>query len=205
MDDGSKHSACRLVLALGVRDMFPDIPGFAERWGASVFHCPYCPYCHGYEIDQKPIAIIAAGDFSMHQALLLPDWGQTTLFINGAFAPDDSQRAALAKRGVAIEAQPITALEGQADVVLADGRRMSFGGIFAAPRTEVSTDVAQQLGCAFKEGPVGSFIDVNAMMQTSIAGVFACGDAARMGGSASLAVGDGAMAGVAAHRSLVSP
>lgn len=74
----------RIILATGVADDLPDVPGLRERWGKSIFHCPYC---HGYELDQGKIGVLAVSDMSMHHALMLPDWGPTTLFLNGAFVP----------------------------------------------------------------------------------------------------------------------
>ena len=196
--NGTRIEAGRLILATGVRDELPAVPGLQERWGRSVFHCPYC---HGYELDAGPIGIVAASPLAQHHGLMLPDWGTPTLFLNGAFAPTEEERAALARRGTRIEATPIARIDGVADVVLQDGRVCSMNGLFTQSRTQVSSPVARQLGCAFDEGPMGPFIRVDAMQQTSVANVFACGDAARAAGSVTLAVGDGAMAGLAAHRS----
>lgn len=189
-----------LVLASGVKDHLPEIEGVRERWGKSVFHCPYC---HGYELDQGPVGVIAVSPMSLHHGLMLPDWGPTTLLLNGAFEPDEQARQELAQRGAAIETVPIASIEGHADVVLRDGRRLSFAGLFTMPRTDIASPIAQQLGCALEEGPMGFFIRTDAMKQTSVPGVLACGDAARAAGSVALAVGDGAMAGAAAHRYLM--
>jgi thioredoxin reductase len=92
-------------------------------------------------------------------------------------------------------------IEGVADVVLADGRTLSMNGLFTQPRTHIASPIAAQLGCALVEGPTGAIIQVDAMQQTSVPNVFACGDAARAAGNVAMAVADGAMAGVAAHRS----
>ncbi|MCJ9707580.1 NAD(P)/FAD-dependent oxidoreductase [Bordetella hinzii] len=191
-------SAGRLILAVGVRDELPPVPGLAERWGRSVFHCPYC---HGYELDAGPIGIVAASPMAQHHAIMLPDWGKPTLFLNGAYAPTQEDLAALARRGTRVESTPIDRIEGAADVVLADGRILSMNGLFTQTRAHLSSHVAQQLGCEIEEGPLGEFIKVNSAQETSVPGVFACGDAARAAGSVALAVGDGAFAGLAAHRS----
>jgi thioredoxin reductase len=190
----------RLILALGVRDILPEIRGLKERWGKSVFHCPYC---HGYELNQDKIGVIAGSELSMHQALMLPDWGPTTLLLNEAFEPDSDQLAALAARGVVIERTPIEAITGHADVQLADGRSLPFSGLFALAPFEVSTAIPQQLGLDMEQGPLGATIKTDAMKETSMSGVFACGDAARPMASVALAVGDGNLAGVGAHRSLL--
>ncbi|HEY0819425.1 MAG TPA: NAD(P)/FAD-dependent oxidoreductase [Rhizobacter sp.] len=196
---GDTHvSAGRLVLATGVRDELPAVPGLAERWGRSVFHCPYC---HGYELDAGPIGIIAATPMAQHQGIMLPDWGTPTLFLNGVYTPTDDELAALARRGTRVEATPVARIEGLADVVLQDGRAYAMNGLFTQSRTHVASPIAQQLGCAMEDGPLGRFIQVDAMQQTSVANVFACGDAARAAGSVALAVADGALAALAAHRS----
>ncbi|MBD8662011.1 NAD(P)/FAD-dependent oxidoreductase [Rhizobium sp. CFBP 8752] len=196
----TRYRSRRLILALGVRDILPDIEGLKERWGKSVFHCPYC---HGYELNQGKIGVIAGSALSMHHALMLPDWGPTTLLLNQAFEPDRDQLQSLAARGVVIERSPVKALTDHADVQLVDGRTLSFSGLFALAPFEVSTSIAQQLGLDMEQGPLGATIKTDAMKETSLPGVFACGDAARPMASVALAVGDGSLAGVAVHRSLL--
>lgn len=196
----TRYRSRRLILALGVRDILPDIEGLKERWGKSVFHCPYC---HGYELNQGKIGVIAGSALSMHHALMLPDWGPTTLLLNQAFELDTDQLQSLAARGVVIERSPLKALTDHADVQLVDGRTLSFSGLFALAPFEVSTSIAQQLGLDMEQGPLGATIKTDAMKETSLPGVFACGDAARPMASVALAVGDGSLAGVAAHRSLL--
>ncbi|KQQ45330.1 thioredoxin reductase [Duganella sp. Leaf126] len=197
LNDGRDAGAQALVLATGVVDELPALPGLAERWGASVFHCPYC---HGYELMAGRIGVLAVGPLSMHHALMLPDWGQVTLFLNGAFDPDQEQLAALAARGVAIERTAVARIVGHATVELADGRALEMAGLFVMSRTHSASPLAEQLGCAMEEGPTGLFVRTDAAKATSVAGVFACGDAARAAGNVALAVADGALAGVAAHR-----
>lgn len=197
---GTTHVSRRLLLATGVRDILPEVEGLAERWGSSVFHCPYC---HGYELDQGPIGVLAGSELSMHHALMLPDWGPTTLMLNGAFEPDAEQRAALASRGTAVERIPVLRLTGHADAELADGRTLSFSGIFALAPSVQASPFAEQLGLEVEETPLGKIIRTDAMKETSMPGVFACGDAARMMASVALAVGDGNLAGAGLHRSLL--
>lgn len=198
--DGHTEHARKLVLATGVVDELPAIEGLAERWGQGVFHCPYC---HGYELGNGRIGVLAVGALSLHHALMLPDWGATTFFLNDAFVPDDAQRAALAARGVVVEAGAVARLVDTATVVLRDGRRFVMDGLFTASRTHIASPVAAQLGCAMDEGPTGAYIRTDAMQATSVRGVFACGDAARAAGNVAISVGAGAMAGAAAHQSLM--
>lgn len=200
IEGAEPREARRIIFAGGVVDQLPEIPGLAERWGNRVFHCPYC---HGYELQQGRIGVIATSAMSMHLALLLPDWGRTTLFLNEAFEPDPEQLATLAARGVTLEREPVQRIDGELDVVLRDGRVISLDGLFVPTRIDVASALPESLGCEFDEGFYGRIIRTDAMKATSVKGVYACGDAARMGGSVPLAVGDGTLAGAAAHQSLI--
>lgn len=202
IDGRRRESATRLILAMGVTDQLPDIAGLKERWGSSVFHCPYC---HGYELDQGEIGVIAASPMAIHHALMLPDWGETTFFTNGIFVPDEDQAALLSARGVRVEKDRIAEIAGHADVVLSDGRSIALTGLFTQPKLRITSDWIGKLGCSVEEGPMGASIVTDAMKQTTVRGIFACGDVARPAGSVALAVGDGAMAGAAAHRSILFP
>jgi thioredoxin reductase len=197
---GDKFYGKRLVLATGVIDELPSIEGIAERWGKSVFHCPYC---HGYELNNGRIGVLASGPLSNQHAMMLPDWGRVTLFTNGAFVPDEGQLLALGKRGVVIEAVLIKRLVGNASVELVDGRLIELDGMFTLTKTRVASPIAEQLGCEFDEGPVGFFIRTEATKATTVPGVFACGDGARMMGNVATAVADGSLAGASAHMSMI--
>jgi thioredoxin reductase len=196
----STYQARRTILAIGVTDALPNIPGLAERWGRTVFHCPYC---HGYELQQGPIAVIATSRVSLHQAQLLPEWGNVTFFLNGVLPLGEDEARMLAARGVKVEATPVAAVVDDARVVLADGRSVSFAGVFTASRTAPASQLATQLGCEHEEGLLGPFVQTDDMKTTSVPGVFACGDVARAAGNVALAVGEGALAGTAVHASLV--
>ncbi|WFE76597.1 NAD(P)/FAD-dependent oxidoreductase [Roseinatronobacter sp. S2] len=195
-----EFSGQRVLLATGVSDQLPDIAGLHERWGVSVFHCPYC---HGFELDQGHIGVIASAPMSMHQAQLLPEWGKVTFLTNNVLTLDAAQRSDLGRRGVTIEETQIMQVTGNADVELRDGRCLSFAGLFIATRTTPASPLAEAAGCTLTESPMGTQIMTSESKETSIPGIFACGDVARAPHSVSLAVGDGAWAGAQLHRSLV--
>jgi thioredoxin reductase len=196
---GDRLVAERLILALGVIDELPDVPGVAERWGQSIFHCPYC---HGYELAERHVGVLATASLSLHQAMMLPDWGKTTYFTRG-FDPSPDERAALGRRGVTIEPSSVVRIENHATVRLADDRALSFAGLFLMPRNRIAGRLVADLGLEMEEGPTGSIIKTDMMKTTSVPGVFACGDAALAAGSVAFAVADGARAGFGAHRSLI--
>jgi thioredoxin reductase len=199
--EGQAHEAKRLVLATGVIDELPEVPGLTERWGKSVF---LCPYCDGYELDNGRLGVLATGPLSVKQAMLIPDWGNTTLFTNGVFEVSGEDAADLAARGVTIETEIVSEINGErASIQLRDGRTVVLDGLFTASRTRMASPLADQLGCAFDAGPMGPFIRTDVTRETTVRSVFACGDAARAAPSISFAVGDGVAAGAAAHQSLI--
>ncbi len=192
-----------LVLALGVTDTLPAIPGLAERWGRTVLHCPYC---HGYEIGGGPIGILASSPLAAHQGGILPDWGKTTMFVEPGVTFDEEQHAMLRARGVTIETERVVELIGEGQgleaVRLADGRVVEVHALFAQSKVTIASPLAAELGLRLEEGPQGFHIAVE-MGCTSEAGVFAGGDATSAMHNATLASASGVMAGVAAHRALI--
>ncbi|GLS31436.1 Thioredoxin reductase [Mesorhizobium albiziae] len=196
-------TASRVVLATGISDTLPDIPGLKEQWGKTVLHCPYC---HGYETGGGRLGVLARNALSVHQALLVADWGDVTLFGNGIFVPDDEQMAALRKRGIGFEPAAVAGVEGGPAglaVTLAGGAAHALKAMFTAPKTAMTSPLAEQLGCSFEDGMLGPVVKVDERQQTSIKGVYAAGDMARAMHSVALAVAAGAMAGIGAHQSLV--
>lgn len=202
--DGKISSADRLILATGVRDELPSLPGLEERWGLSVLHCPYC---HGYEVADKRLGVLATHALSTHQAILVSDWGPTTWFTQGLVEPTHEEAALLEARNVSIERAPVVEVLGDAPGMtglrLADGRVVSIDALFIGPRTRMASRIAEQLGCAFDEGPLGPVIRVDELKQTSVPGAFAAGDASTSWANATFASAAGVAAGVAAHRSLI--
>lgn len=196
-ESGEWFTGKRVVLAYGVRDTLPAITGLAERWGTSVFHCPYC---HGYELSSCAIGVIAcASDPLATQALLLSEWGHVTLFCTGE-APLHGEQ--LKAQAYGVEPVPIARISSVATVQLEDGTEHEMDALFVSPKSQLSTDLAEQLGCELEDM---ACIRTNAAKQTTVEGVYACGDAARASGSIALAVGEGALAGVAVHQSLAQP
>lgn len=197
-------TAARLVLAFGISDMLPELPGLAERWGKSVLHCPYC---HGFEYAGQRLGVLQTMPMSVHQALLIADWGPTTLFLNGSEMPDLEAQGNLARRGVQIEPAQIAALVGEgtalSSLVLGDGREAAIDALYLAPPSRLNSSIAEQLGCSLDDGPFGPVIRTDAAKLTSVPGVYAAGDAARVPHNASWAAADGVTAGISLHQSLV--
>lgn len=204
LGDGGDLSARRIILAHGVSDALPDIPGLAAEWGKRVAHCPYC---HGYEFEGGPLGVLAAnGAVALHHAMLVREWGPVTLFLNGKVEPDPEMRKEFDARGVVVEPRLVSEVisgDNHLTVRLADGHAIDLAGLFTQPTSTLSSSIGEQLGCLHVDGQFGPIIKVDDLKQTTVAGVFAAGDIARPAPNVPFAVADGAMAGVATHRSLV--
>lgn len=196
----------RLILAYGVRDILPDVEGLAELWGKGVFHCPYC---HGYEVRDRPLAVLGNDPTALHQAKMIADWSDDVmLFTNGPSSIGEEGRSQLGRRGIVIEEERILRLiadgEDLAAVELVDGRRIARGGMLTSTRVVPVADLHCALGCEMTEGPLGPYVRTDERKETSVPGVFAAGDLARPMFSVSFAVADGAMAGAMTHQSLLA-
>ena len=203
-EPGQTLHAQKLLLAYGVVDILPEIPGLQERWGVTALHCPYC---HGYEVKGERLGVLSVGPFSPHQALLISDWGPVTFFLNGQPQPDELTLAKLAGRGVKIETGLVMALEGDAPALsgvrLSGGRLVPIDALFLGSRIRFASDIADQLGCATEEGMQGPLLSTDAFKQTSVPGVYAAGDITPRVANASMAAADGVFAGACLHQSLI--
>ncbi|WP_020413025.1 NAD(P)/FAD-dependent oxidoreductase [Microbulbifer variabilis] len=198
------YRAKKLILASGITDQLPDLPGVKEFWGKSVIHCPYC---HGYELSDRPLGVFATSELSFHQAAMIPDWGATTLFTQGQFNPEGEVLGHLIDRGVVLEETPITNLlgaKGQLQaVLLADGREIPLEGLYVSPKVMLASPLIRMLDLALEDSLVGSIVKVDAFKESSVNGVFVAGDLSNPMQSGTFAIASGTMAGVAAHRSLI--
>ncbi|WP_156841973.1 NAD(P)/FAD-dependent oxidoreductase [Novosphingobium aquimarinum] len=201
---GGTVTGRKLVLAFGISDVLPDVPGLSERWGDTVLHCPYC---HGYEHRDGRLGVLWTAPMSAHQAALIADWGATTLYLDGNPSPEGDARTLLEHRGVSIEAASIRELRGKdrslTSLLLGDGREAAIDALFLAPSSKLNSPIAERLGCALDDGPFGPIIRTDAAKLTSVTGVYAAGDIARAPHNATWASADGVTAGISLHQSLV--
>ncbi|SFV02677.1 Thioredoxin reductase [Polaromonas sp. YR568] len=195
----------RLLLATGVTDVLPEIPGLRERWGQTVVHCPYC---HGYEIGGGAIGVLGTGPMSVHQAQMFADWGEVTLFTQGVVEVSAEEQAQLAARKVRVELSPIAELQGAAPALdgalLQDGRRVALKALLVGTQVRMASPLAEALGCAFEDSPFGPIVCVDAWGTTSVTGVYAAGDMARVPHSITFATASGVAAGIRLHASLIT-
>lgn len=202
---GETAEGRKILLATGVADTLPDVPGVRERWGRTVLHCPYC---HGYEVGRGAIGVLAVSPHSVHQAWLVADWGDVTFFTGGRFALDDEQRALLAGRRVVVEETPVSGVEGPGDAIdgvrLTDGRLVSVRALFVGTQPRMASPLPEALGCAIDETPMGALLRTDGEKRTTVPGVYAAGDVAVQPSNVTLATADGVRAAFNLHRALIA-
>lgn len=163
---GRSQGARRLLVTTGLVDELPDVSGVRERWGRDVLHCPYC---HGWEVRDEPIGVLATGPMATHQALLFRQWSaEVTLFLHTAPELTEEQWEQLAARGIAVVDGEVTGLDVEDDrlsgVRLASGRSVPVRALAVA-----LTSVDHPRG-------VGSHVELDATGFTGVAGVWAAGN-----------------------------
>lgn len=202
--EGAQMNARRILLAHGVTDTLPDLPGISDIWGKTLLHCPYC---HGFEFRNRPLAVLANHIMSGHQAQLLRnDWSADVTVLSGI--EGDFDPSTFDTKGFQMDARPVNGLAQAGEgisVGFEDGSQTTFAAVFIAPTVSLSGTPAEMLRCATTNGPLGPFVRVGPMGQTSVPNVFAAGDCARPGHNVTSAIGDGATAGIGCHQSLVFP
>jgi thioredoxin reductase len=194
----------KLLLATGVIDELPPIPGLAERWGRTVFPCPYCD---AYEFRGRPLGVLGRGPAAVAQARALTTWtDQVTLFLPPGDVPplDDADRRALPGLGLRIVDRPVRALEGAGPgleaVRLADGEAVACHALFLSEGQHQRSPLVEQLGCPVV---VGCAVNTREHESTDIPGLYVAGDASKNLQLAIVAAAEGAEAGFAINRALV--
>ncbi|TDD39023.1 NAD(P)/FAD-dependent oxidoreductase [Actinomadura sp. KC06] len=171
---GSVIKARRIVVATGLRDELPDIPGVRERWGRDLLHCPYC---HGYEVRDQPLAVLGTQPGSVHQALLLRGWSDDVVFFPHTLELTAEDRERLDARGLRIiegeVKQLVIADDRLRGVELADGRTVPRAAVFLSPRMVPQDEFLTQLGCAKDDN---GWVITDRTGRTSVDGVWAAGN-----------------------------
>lgn len=199
---GEVMQAKKLVFATGIKDTMPDIKGFAQCWGISVVHCPYC---HGYEFRNKNTGIIADGVRGFHLASMVNNLTRNlTLLTNSKADFTEEQFVKLKKNEVEIGETTITEIKHKngivSSVIFSDGTQRSFDALYAALPFTQHSDIPASLGCELTE--LGH-IKVSPFQETTISGVYACGDNSSMMRSVANAVYTGNVTGAVVNGKLV--
>ncbi|MFD5472367.1 NAD(P)/FAD-dependent oxidoreductase [Streptomyces sp. NPDC127105] len=204
---GRTVHARQLVVATGLKDELPAVPGLAERFGRDVLHCPYC---HGWEVRDQAFGVLATTPLSVHQALMVTQWSKDVTFflhrtgedeLNG----DDLRR--LAAAGVQVVPGEVTGIVVEADrltgVRIAGGTTHRREALFVAPRAVPRTDLLRQLGAELRETPFGAFPVIDERGLTTVRGLWAAGNASGFAEQVINAASRGYRAGAAINGELL--
>ncbi len=212
LDDGRMLSSRRLVIATGLRDDLPDVPGLAEQWGRGAVACPYCD---GWESRDLRIGVLAFTPMGAHQAGLLRQWSSDVTFVGPAAADLDAEtRAGFDARGIRIVPAQVTAVlsaPAGADgpgaltgVALDDGSTIPLDRLFVGPRPVANDALLRELGADYAEGPVGEWVVADPFGATSVPGVWVAGNSAVAHALVVMAAASGAAAATQINADLVA-
>jgi len=207
MDDGSTRTARRLLIASGIVDELPDLPGVADRWGRDVL---YCPYCHGWEIRNQKIGVLAADSHSVLQALTFRQWSaDVTILLNNALELSAGQAEQLAARSVQVVEGKVRKLDVRDDrltgAILDSGATVALDVLVVSPATVSKANMLQRLGlepAALQEGP-GTRLETDESGRTSCPDVWAAGNATDVSAQVMTAAAAGLRAAEAINADLV--
>ena len=193
-ESGKVFHAKRLLLCTGLTDVMPDIPGFADCWGISILHCPYC---HGYEIKGEPTAVMANGEAAFHVAMLIYNWTpHITVLTNGISQLRQQETEKLQELGVRIiedEIESVLHNDGNlAAIRCKGGEELAIGAMYASIPFRQQSPLAENLGCKMTSK---GHIEVDAQSRTSVEGIYAAGDSTAEHRAISVAAASGTVAG----------
>jgi thioredoxin reductase len=204
---GAVH-ARRLVVTTGLVDELPDVPGVSERWGRDVVHCPYC---HGWEVRDRAIGVLATSPMSLHQAALFRQLSDRVVVLTHTGPRFDAEQLApLAARGVEVVDGTVTELEVDGDVLtgvrLADGRRVALDVLAVAPRFVARSELLVALGLHAVEHPSGTgpHVPADPTGATEVGGVWVAGNVTDPSAQVITAAAQGNRVGAAVNADLVA-
>lgn len=204
---GQTYTAPKLLLATGVRDIPMPIPGFAECWGISVLHCPYC---HGYEVRDEALGIIANGDAAFEYARLISQWSPNlTVFTNGPSTLSEEQLTGLGRHRIDVQGGEIAAIEHEegylSHLVFTDGSKVALKAVFARGAIAQHDDIAVSLGCTLgTDMMTAGLITVDETGRTGVPGLWAAGDNCTPMRTLSVAMAAGMKAGAFINHELIT-
>ncbi len=195
--DGAREASRRVLLATGMDYRFPALAGIAERWGRSVFHCPFC---HGWEVRDQPLAVLDRGAEGAQRALLLRFWSDdVTLLADGPAELDAEDAERLRAAGVAVDERRVAGLRGPGSeltgVAFAGGEERPCRGLLVPVTLHQRSALAERLDAATVPGRIAAdAVEVDPAFHTSVPGLLAAGDASAQMPSVANAIAAGSTA-----------
>jgi thioredoxin reductase len=207
LGDGRSTRARRLLVASGLVDELPDVPGVRERWGRDVVHCPYC---HGWEVRDRAVGVLSSGPMSVHQALLFRQLSPDVVCLSHEAPPDDEQAEQLAARGIRVVDGEVASLEVVEDrltgVRFRDGTVIERDALVIAPRMVARAGFLADLGLRATEHPsgLGEHLPADPTGRTDVPGVWAAGNVTDLSAQVGASAAAGAFAAAQINADLVA-
>lgn len=193
--DGTLIHGRRLLIATGLVDELPDIPGVREQWGHGVLHCPYC---HGWEVRDQRIGVLATSPMAIHKAFLFRQWSSQVMLFSGDVELSEEDRFKLQALDIPVVNGTISSLEVAGGhltgVRLSDGQLVPVDAVVVATPMVARVEPFTGIGLEPTLHPAGSFIETDTFGQTSVPGVWVAGNATDLGAQVSGAAAAGALA-----------
>lgn len=201
-ESGNTFSAKKIIFATGIKDIMPNIDGYAECWGISVLHCPYC---HGYEIRNEKTGILGNGEYGFEFSNLISNWTKDlTLFTNGKSVLTKEQTAKLETHNIKIvqtEIEKFVHTNGYLQkIIFKDGKTSSVKALYVNNPFEQHCPIPETLGCELSDE---GYIKIDPFQKTTVPGIFACGDNTTRMRTVASAVAMGTAAGMMANKEIV--
>lgn len=198
------HLTRALIVATGITDELPPVPGLAERWGETVLHCPYC---HGWEVRDQRIGVLLTSPLGLHQAELARQLSSSvTVFTSGIAGVDAAARTRLAARGVTVIDEAVVEVSGDSpaisEVRVAGGQSVPIDALFTAGAPRPHDGFVAELGLTRVDGPMGNLIEVDPLGRTSDPRVWAAGNVVAPFANVPVSMGNGSMTGAAVNAAL---
>jgi thioredoxin reductase len=199
--DGPPLATRRVLVATGLRDELPGIPGVHERWGRDLLHCPYC---HGYEVRDQPLGVLGGSPDALQLAQLVRQWSSDVVFFPHADPLTADQRSQLAARAIGVVDGTVKRLVVDNDrlngIELDDGRVVRRAAVFVRPRFVPQSGLLVGLGCKTDDD---GWVVTDAVGRTTVPGVWAAGNVANPRAQVITAAGEGSSAAIAMNADLV--
>lgn len=201
-ETGDKFQATKLIFATGIKDIMSKIDGFAECWGISAIHCPYC---HGYEVRNAKTGILGNGDYAFELSKMIANWTKDlTIYTNGKSTFTNEQVQKLSSHTISFvekEIKKLDHIKGQIqNIEFVDGTSSPLTALYS-PRPFVQhCTIPESLGCVLNED---GYIKVTSFQETSVEGIYACGDNTTKMRTVANAVAMGTTAGMSASKKLI--
>jgi len=209
--DGTTYQGRRILVTTGLTDLLPDVPGLAERWGKDVLHCPYC---HGWEVRDQAIGVLASSPMAVHQAQMFRQLSDdVTLFLHTGPELTEQQWEELAARGIAVvqgKVEQVETVDGRLAGVRLEGGKVVPRDVLTVQttlraRASFLSDLGLEVTAQEANGVVyGDALVVDAKGETAVPGVFAAGNVTDPMGQVLHAAGAGLRAGAAINGDLIA-